>query len=308
LCSQKISIRAFRWADLSALLHLENALHRAHGDTTPASETYLKEYLGLPNLHPEENLFLCGREGHLCGAVLVIPELRIRRAVLDLKVLPNDTRPDVEQALIRTALKRSRDLGAAAMHVQKPPTAHWRDLLLREGFHPCRLYWTMRWNVQELPPPQVPEGYSFRPYRGPEDVADLTRVQNAAFAGSWGFSPNTNEEIKYRASMSITPPGGIIFFQDGSRVAGYCWTFVMPRHEASVGIISMIGIHPDYRSRRLGRPLLQESLRYLASQGVAAVELEVDSANLPAIRLYHSLGFEKVAESQWFEASLAPPS
>lgn len=262
----------------------------------------------MPNLHVEDNLFLCLIHDTLNGAALVITELRIRRAVLDLKVLPDSSRPVVEQALIRAALKRAGDLGAAMMHVQKPSEPHWRAALSREGFQPCRLYWTMRWNVQDTPQPDLPEGYSFSAYRGSEDAKILTQIQNAAFTGSWGFSPNTEEEIEYRASMSITPPQGIIFLKDNHKVAGYCWTFVLPRREALVGIISMIGIQPDYRAKRLGRPLLQQSLCYLTSKEVSAVELEVDSGNRPAVSLYQSLGFEKVAETQWFEASLASAS
>jgi mycothiol synthase len=308
LCSQHLSIREFQWKDLPALLHLENILRRAQGDSTPADKKLLKEYLALPSLHVEDNLFLCGDGNALYGAALVVPELRITRTVLDLRVLPESPHPGVESALIRTAMKRAQDLGARVMHVQKPPTPYWRGVFAREGFTPCRLYWTMRWPVRPLPPSALPPGYSFRSYGGSDDAVVLTQIQNAAFNGSWGFSPNTEEEIKYRAAMSITPPGGILFLQDGQSVAGYCWTFVMPRQGALIGIISMIGIHPDYRARRLGRPLLQESLRYLTSRDVSAVELEVDSSNRPAIGLYHSLGFEKTAESQWFESPLAPAS
>ena len=31
-----------------------------------------------------------------------------------------------------------------------------------------------------------------------DDTAALTDLQNAAFAGSWGYAPNTTDEIAYR--------------------------------------------------------------------------------------------------------------
>ena len=42
-------------------------------------------------------------------------------------------------------------------------------------------------------------------------------------------------------------------------------------------------------------------MKYLRSINVADIGLEVDGTNTPAIRLYHSVGFEKVGERQWFE-------
>ena len=59
----------------------------------------------------------------------------------------------------------------------------------------------------------------------------------------------------------------------------------------------MIGIDPNHRSQRLGKPLLLAGLKFLHSRGAQYVELEVDSQNLPAIRLYDSLGFKRY----WFE-------
>ena len=118
--------------------------------------------------------------------------------------------------------------------------------------------------------------------------------------------PNTSQEIAYRAEMSVTSHDGIIFLCEGETVYGYCWTYLAGDADKRVGIIFMIGIHPVYRRRRLGKPLLTAGLKYLASLGVDHVELEVDGANTPATRLYFSLGFTKVSESHWFEAAPGP--
>ena len=130
------------------------------------------------------------------------------------------------------------------------------------------------------------------------------RIQNAAFQHSWGFSPNNFREISYRTRMSSTNPEGILLLCNSSSVVGYCWTSVIEKAAGMVGVISMIGIDPVWREQRLSRPLLDAGLTYLSSCEVDTVELEVDSQNSAAIGLYHSMGFEKVAERQWFEASI----
>ena len=297
-------IRNFRWTDIPALVELETRLRQAHGDTSSATEEFLREYLSQPNLHVEENCLLYDVNGRPVGCALVYPEPAISRSVLDLKIHPDYAGQNVERALIQAALRRAVELDAKVLHFQTPQDPFLEKLLTAEGFTPVRLYWTMRWATKNLPSVITPDGFFLRSYDGLEDAETLTRIQNSAFGGTWGFSPNTVEEISYRANMSITSPQGITFLCNGETIAGYCWTLVLERHGGTVGIISMIGIDPAYRQQGLGRPLLQAGLKYLTSQGVSYVELEVDSQNGPAVGLYQGMGFETVMDCQWFGASL----
>jgi mycothiol synthase len=303
-----LSIRNFHWDDLPALVNLDNHLRRAQGDSSTINEAFLKEFLGQPNLSPEEDCFLYTSKGEINGYALVCPEPTIQRSVLDLKVHPNHSGEAVKLALIRAALRRARDLPASVLHFQPSDESAWRPLLKAEGFSPVRVYWNMQWDLATLPSLELPQGFYIRTYGQPDDAEILTRIQNAAFGGSWGFSTNTTQEIDYRARMSITSHKGIIFLCHDHRIAGYCWTFILPRKGSTVGIISMIGIDPDFRQQRLGKPLLYAGLEYLTNQGISHVELEVDGQNGRAISLYHSVGFYKVAELQWFEASLESSS
>ena len=296
-------IRNFRWNDIPALVELENRLRQAQGDTSSATEEFLREYLGQPNLRVEENCFLYEVNGRPIGYALVCPEPSTSRSVLELKIHPEYAGQNVERALIQAALRRAVELNAKVLHFQTPQNSFLENLLTTEGFAHVRLYWTMRWDTKNLPSVITPDGFFLRSYDRQEDAENLMRIQNSAFDGTWGFSPNTVEEIRYRANMSITSPQGIIFLCNEETIAGYCWTFVLERHGGTVGVISMIGIDPAYRQQRLGRPLLQAGLKYLSSRGVSYVELEVDSQNGPAVGLYRGMGFEKVMECQWFGAS-----
>ena len=298
-------IRRFQWTDIPALAELDNRLQAGQKDSPPVTERWLEEYLGQPNLKVTEDCFLYEAKGKLMGYALVCPEPLIRRGILEMKALPDAGNQDVERALVRRALQRTAELDANVLHIQMDQPSPLDRLLTEEGFEPVRVYLNMRWQVQPLPGAPPPEGFSFRKYGQPGDAATLARIQNAAFGGSWGFSPNTPEEISYRVGMSIPSPEGIIFLCQGEQVSGYNWTLLLDRKPAPVGVISMIGIDPEFRQRRLGRPLLHAGLEYLVSRGAASVELEVDQANTPATRLYDSVGFREMRQRQWYEASLA---
>jgi ribosomal-protein-alanine N-acetyltransferase len=86
-----------------------------------------------------------------------------------------------------------------------------------------------------------------------------------------------------------------------NEVVGY----VMCRVEAGLGYIRRgivklghivsIAVHPNYRRLGIGTRLMRESMKRLKEYyNVEEVYLEVRVSNIPAIRLYESLGFKKV--------------
>ena len=300
-----MSIRTFQWEDIPALTTLENEIQIANGSSSSINKSWLEEYFGQPNLNAAEDCFVYESNNKLNGYALVSPEPAVRRAVLELKAYPNTRNHYVEEALIKRSIDRASELGADVLHIQVDQSSYLHQVLQSSGFKCARVYLSMRWNLQPFPSPQAPPGFSFRKYGMPGDAGVLANIQNSAFRGSWGFAPNTAEEISYRVGMSITSPDCIIFLCNGHKVTGYSWTLVLKTKSTSVGVISMIGIDPKFRDQRLGRPLLHAGLEHLVSLGVEYVELEVDESNTPAIRLYHSVGFREIQPRQWYEASIA---
>ncbi|MEL9997977.1 MAG: ribosomal protein S18-alanine N-acetyltransferase [Sulfolobales archaeon] len=62
-----------------------------------------------------------------------------------------------------------------------------------------------------------------------------------------------------------------------------------------LGHIVSIAVHPNYRRLGIGTRLMRESMKRLKEYyNVEEVYLEVRVSNIPAIRLYESLGFKKV--------------
>ena len=293
--------RNFSWNDLAALVPFLNLVRSAGDDDRVVTETSLREELGRPGLLPEENCLLFEDGGELVAYSLLHPELRVGRTVLEMAVHPEHAETGIEREVIRAGLARSRDLGAEILHTCVGPSRFMQDLLAEEGFRHAREYWLMRWQEATVPMAEMPPEFAIGSM-GPNEAERLTRVQNATFTGSWGFCPNTVDEVSYAAGMSASRPEGIFFLTKGQDTAAYCWTYVLGDPKEPIGVIGMIGVDPRYRGRGLSKPILFAGMQYLSSRRVKYISLDVDGENVPARNLYLSVGFSKVMELHWFGA------
>ena len=163
-------------------------------------------------------------------------------------------------------MARAGQLGATAAHICLEAGSPRSQALLQEGFHLERVYLDMVWQGGELLPVETKPGFYIREFQSGHAVA-LTEVQNAAFSGSWGFCPNTVEQIEYRCGLRNTSHPGILFLRHEDRVAGYCWTVTEPSEGKTRGIIGMIGVAPEYRGQGVSKPVLLAGIRSLLAVG-----------------------------------------
>lgn len=139
--------------------------------------------------------------------------------------------------------------------------------------------------VEEPPadPPAI-----IQPFRPGLDEDAWLEANNAAFAGHAENGGWTRTDIIERQSREwFNAEGFRLAWVDG-RVAGFCWT---KRHGPGLGEIYVVGVHPDFQGRGLGRRIVIEALWYLAGVGCTRGMLYVDTANQTALQLYQSLGF-----------------
>lgn len=59
-------------------------------------------------------------------------------------------------------------------------------------------------------------------------------------------------------------------------------------------VVHTLAVHPQHLGRGAGRRLMEFAIAYARTQGMRAVRLDVNQRNIPAIRLYESLGFAYV--------------
>ena len=178
-------------------------------------------------------------------------------------------------------------------------------MLMKLDFQFIRHFFEMRLDMTgtRLPSSANDSTISRRLDRGEENL--LTEIQNRCFADTWGFNPNTREEIAYRLHMHGRSPDDVILTYLDGRPVGYCWTIIdaeaNARRKKSKGLIHMLGVDPDYRHREIGKAILLNGLEGLKARGIEIVELTVDSENAAACSLYESMGFAVYAKTEWYE-------
>jgi ribosomal-protein-alanine N-acetyltransferase len=77
----------------------------------------------------------------------------------------------------------------------------------------------------------------------------------------------------------------------GSRLVGLVASY-LNNERNQTGYITSVSTAPDWMGRGTARALMEMALGYAGSRGFMAVDLEVGENNLPAMALYHRLGFE----------------
>ncbi|MDH3606876.1 MAG: mycothiol synthase [Acidimicrobiia bacterium] len=127
------------------------------------------------------------------------------------------------------------------------------------------------------------------PFRPDIDDDAWLEVNNAAFHGHPENGGWSRSDLAKRLSLDWFDAEGFRLWWVGERLAGFCWT---KRHDGVTGEIYVIGVHPDFQRKGLGRQIVVEALWYLADVGCTTALLYVDTVNQSALRLYQSLGFE----------------
>jgi mycothiol synthase len=195
--------------------------------------------------------------------------------------------------LVRAALRRGGADTQVWAHGDRPAA---RAVAARLGLRPARELLQMRRpSAEPLPELVVPDGVALRGYAGPEDDAELLRVNNAAFAwhpeqGNW-----TEHELAARRAESWWEPAGLFIAAadpPGSparpAILGFHWTKVHPER---LGEVYVVAVDPAAQGRGLGRVLTLAGLHHLRDKGLDAVLLYTEADNLPAVRTYEKLGF-----------------
>tara|TARA_B100000700_G_scaffold40755_1_gene41324 strand:- start:5245 stop:6018 length:774 start_codon:yes stop_codon:yes gene_type:complete len=132
-------------------------------------------------------------------------------------------------------------------------------------------------------------------------VSKLHKIQNIAFENSWGYSPNTKDQIIKKIESNNSLNDGI-FFALANEPVGFVWPTKDTRKE-KIGYISMIGTHPKFTGKGIASALLNRAIDYFTTKKFEFIKLEVDTENIGARNVYGKLNFIDEETKYWFEFS-----
>jgi len=116
----------------------------------------------------------------------------------------------------------------------------------------------------------------------PEDLPQVAEIEHLSFSSPWSRSLFL-QELNNPFSRTLVA-------ESEGRVTGYLCRWCVA---GEVHILNL-AIHPDYRRRGIAKRLMEEVLTEARAEGVKTVSLEVRKGNLPAVSLYHHLGFHQI--------------
>ena len=187
---------------------------------------------------------------------------------------------------------RIEKVGATRIEFWGRPARDWhKDLSQTFGLDLIRVLFQMRKRlpVQGKPAPT-------RAFDRSTDLEQILEINNRAFASHPDQGALTINDLEATMSQPWFQPEGIRIHERDGVIAGFCWTKIhrTPPPAADLGEIYVLGVDPAFQGQGLGVSLTTAGLKWLHQQGLSVGMLYVESNNEPAIRTYHSLGFDVV--------------
>ena len=132
-----------------------------------------------------------------------------------------------------------------------------------------------------------------------EDVPGLCRIARTSHRDSRfyqdPFFPDARCDDLYEAWIRNAWSGGaagILVARSAGHAVGYV-TCEIP--EPGLGNLGLVAVHGDHGGKGYGGRMVEGALAWLADQGCTRVRVVTQARNIPASRLYESVGFSTIA-------------
>ena len=222
----------------------------------------------------------------------------------DWQVLPDYAWKGIEDEALAWAEERIAELrqsdvqrwGGALVSGSRQDDAQRIEFLERHGFRPggefseVNMICPLTGTIAE---PAAPAGYQIRSVESSRaEISNRAEAQRAVWQ-PWTVGEVSDDDYAYLMSL----PGYqrdldvVAVAQDGV-IASYVNGWIDPLNK--IGDFGPLGAHPAYRRLGLTQAVLLECLRRMQAYGMNRVSVSTGVSNMPAIRLYESVGFRIV--------------
>ena len=113
----------------------------------------------------------------------------------------------------------------------------------------------------------------------PADLDEVMAIEQTAFRHPWS-SRFFLEELQVACAQSVLA-------EVNGKIVGYVLFWLLPQDVD----IHNIAVHTEFRRHGIGHVLLQQVVEQARSRNSSRITLEVRVSNVPARKLYESLGF-----------------
>ncbi len=280
----------------------------ATDEMAPLSEHVLI-HLNQGGDYADEHFLARLEDGSLVGYLHLDETDEVAGPVVEIVVHPEFRNNGIGTKLVLFAKEKVKDARLRLWAHGELGSAY--ALAQKLGFTKSRELWQMRRSLYaELPKLELSQNISLRNFVPNQDEEEFISLNKQVFAEHPEQSRLDLPDLLIRMKEAWFTSTGFFLAEDNNKgLIGFNWTKIHGSETSDskhghfkIGEIYVLGVSPANREKGLGRALAIRGLEYLRDQGLGAAMLYVDRDNLPAIKLYESIGFAHWDTDVMFQA------
>ena len=305
--------RAATRADIDGMLAVLHTGDVASVGAPDTPRSFVEEVFSSPFSDPATDIWAVEDAS---GAIVACADVRApdprRSSDAFVRVRPDHAGRGISSALLdrceARALERAEGEGTRLLATAEPTDPAGLALLRARGGTHVRSFLHMEGDLDDLEPPALPEGVTFRAFADDrhDDWVAFHRVIETAFEDHFeAFSLDLDTFVRLWTDMPTWDPSLVTFAVSGDEVGGVVVSDLLDGQ--GLGWLSDVGVLAPFRGRGIGRALLLRAFADLRARGCDRVRLNVDAENTTgATRLYERAGMHVHREWRVFEKALEP--